>query len=253
MAIIVKTPRELELMRESAQLAARIRDAVAASIAPGVTTGDLADLAEKMMKAAGAKSAFLGYRGFPGQICTSVNAEVVHGIPSAQRRIARGDVVSIDVGVILNGFVGDTATSVMVGVTDPEVIRLVRVAEEALAAAIARAVAGGRLGDVSNAVETVVKRAGFAVVKEFVGHGVGRALHEDPQIPNYGPAGRGPRLKPGMTLAIEPMVNMISSDVDVLDDGWTVLTRDRRPSAHVEHTVAITESGAPEILTLTKK
>jgi len=252
MAIIIKTPRELECMRESAQLAASIRDAVVAKVGPGVTTGDLADLAYELMKAAGAKSAFYGYRGFPGQICTSVNAEVVHGIPNAQRRIVRGDVVSIDIGVVLNGFVGDTATTVMVGVTDPEVIRLVRVAEEALSVAISKAVNGGRLGDISNAVETVIERAGFAVVKDFVGHGVGRSLHEDPQIPNYGVAGRGPRLRPGMTLAIEPMVNMISPEVDVLDDGWTVLTRDRRPSAHVEHTVAISESGDAEILTLVK-
>lgn len=249
MAIIIKTPQELDCMRASARLAARIRDAVAAKIAPGVTTGELADFALEMMRQAGAKSAFHGYRGFPGQICTSVNAEVVHGIPSAQRRIVRGDIVSIDIGVVLGGFVGDTATTVMVGVTDPEVIRLVRVAEEALAEAIRKAVAGGRLGDISNAVETTVKRAGFTVVKDFVGHGVGRSLHEDPQIPNYGPAGRGPKLKAGMTLAIEPMVNMISDEVDVLDDGWTVMTRDRRPSAHVEHTVAVREDGEPEILT----
>ncbi len=252
MAIIIKTPDELVKMRASAQLAARIRDTLAAKIAPGVTTGELGDLAFEMMKAAGAKSAFLGYRGFPGQICTSINAEVVHGIPNHARKIQRGDIVSIDIGVVLNGFVGDTATTVMVGVTDPETIRLVRVSEEALAAGIKAARAGNRLGDVSNAIETVVKKAGFTVVKDFVGHGVGRSLHEEPQIPNYGAAGRGPKLKPGMTLAIEPMVNMVSSDVDVLEDGWTVLTRDRRPSAHVEHTVAVCDGDA-EILTLTQK
>lgn len=251
MAIIIKTEQELGRMRASAQLAAEIRDELASKISPGVTTGELADYALEMMKKAGAKSAFFGYRGFPGQICTSVNAEVVHGIPGP-RKILLGDAVSIDIGVVLNGFVGDTATTVMVGVTDPEVIRLVRVSEEALMAGIKAAVANGRLGDISNAIETVVKKAGFAVVKDFVGHGVGRSLHEDPQIPNYGPAGRGPRLKPGMTLAIEPMVNMVSPDVDVLEDGWTVLTRDRKFSAHVEHTVAIRD-GEAEILTLRKK
>jgi methionyl aminopeptidase len=249
MAIIIKTPDELVRMRASAQVAARIRDAVAAKVSPGVSTGELGDYALELMKKEGAKSAFFGYRGFPGQICTSVNAEVVHGIPSPQRKILRGDIVSVDIGVVHNGFIGDTATTVMVGVTDPEVIRLISVAEEALLAGIKQARSGNRLGDVSNAIETVVKRAGFAVVKDFVGHGVGRSMHEDPQIPNYGPAGRGPKLKSGMTLAIEPMVNMISSEVDVLEDGWTVLTRDRRPSAHVEHTVAVREGDA-EILTL---
>ena len=249
MAIIIKTADELVKMRASAQLAARIRDAVAAKISPGVSTGELGELAVQMMRAAGAKSAFYGYRGFPGQICTSLNSEVVHGIPNAQRKINFGDIVSVDIGVVLNGFVGDTATTIMVGVTDPETLRLVRVSEEALFAGIRAARAGNRLGDISNAIETVVKKAGFTVVKDFVGHGVGRSLHEDPQIPNYGSAGRGPKLKPGMTLAIEPMVNMISSEVDVLADGWTVRTRDGRPSAHVEHTVAIRD-GDPEILTL---
>ena len=250
MAIIVKTPQELDRMRASGRLAGRIRDALAAKISPGVTTGELDAYARELMIAAGGKSAFFGYRGFPGNICASVNEEVVHGIPGS-RKIALGDIVSIDVGVVLDGFIGDTAKTVMVGVTDPEVLRLVRVAEESLAAGIRYAQAGGRLGDVSHAIESVVRKAGFAVVKEFVGHGVGRSMHEEPQIPNYGPAGKGPRLRHGMTLAIEPMVNMVSPDVDVMDDGWTVLTRDRRPSAHVEHTVAITDAG-PEILTLSE-
>lgn len=249
MAIIIKTPAELDKMRASNRLAARIRDAVAAKVSPGVTTGDLADLALQMMKDAGAKSAFFGYRGFPGQICTSVNSEVVHGIPSGTRRIQIGDIVSVDIGVILDGYVGDTATTIMLGVTDPEIIRLVRISHDALAAGIAAARPGNRVGDISNAIERVIKKAGFAVVQDFVGHGVGRSLHEDPQIPNYGPAGRGPKLKPGMTLAIEPMVNMISPDVEILEDGWTVLTRDRKPSCHVEHTVAIRD-GEAEILTL---
>ena len=249
--IIIKTPEEIVRMRASAQIAAYVRDTVASRIAPGVTTRELDAYASELIAREGAKSSFLGYRGFPGHTCISVNEEVVHGIPGP-RKIARGDVVSLDVGVQFEGFVGDTATTVMVGVTDPEVIRLVRVAEQALAAGIARAVPGGRLSDISNAIEREVVQAGFSVVRDFVGHGVGRSMHEDPQIPNYGPPGRGPRLREGMTLAIEPMVNMVTAEVDVLDDGWTVVTRDRRPSAHVEHTVAIGPNG-PEILTCKKK
>lgn len=249
MAIIIKTPAELEKMRAANRLAAQIRDALATRLAPGMTTADLAELAATMIKDAGAKSAFLGYRGFPGVICTSVNNEVVHGIPSPKRRIQCGDIVSVDIGVILNGFVGDTAKTIMLGVTDPEILRLIRTGDEALAAGIAAARYGNRLGDISNAIEKVIRKAGFAIVEDFVGHGVGRSLHEDPQIPNYGPAGRGPKLKSGMTFAIEPMINMISPDVEVLADGWTVLTRDRRPSCHVEHTIAIRE-GDPEILTI---
>ena len=245
--IIIKTPEELDCMRASGQLAGRIRDELARRIAPGITTAELDDYARELMGKAGARSAFHGYRGFPGHICTSINNVVVHGIPGRQR-IQVGDVVSLDVGVILDGFVGDTATSVMVGVTDPNVIRLVRVAEQALDAGIQRAVAGGRLSDVSHAIEEVVVQAGFSVVRDFVGHGVGRSMHEEPQIPNYGPPGRGPKLKAGMTLAIEPMVNMGVPEVEVLADGWTVTTVDRKPSAHVEHTVAVME-GHAEILT----
>jgi methionyl aminopeptidase len=249
--IIIKTPEEIVRMRASAQIAARVRDAVAAKIAPGVSTRELDAYASDLIAREGAKSSFLGYRGFPGHTCISVNEEVVHGIPGA-RKILRGDVVSLDVGVQFEGFVGDTAMTVMVGVTDTEVLRLVRVAEQALAAGIAKAVPGGRLSDISHAIESVVVDAGFSVVRDFVGHGVGRSMHEDPQIPNYGSPGRGPRLREGMTLAIEPMVNMLAPEVDLLDDGWTVVTRDRKPSAHVEHTVAIGANG-PEILTCTKK
>ncbi len=245
--IIIKTPEELERMRGSGQLAARIRDELARRVAPGVTTAELDEYARELMVKAGARSAFFGYRGFPGHICTSVNNVVVHGIPGPQR-IRMGDVVSLDVGVVLDGFIGDTATSVMVGVTDPEVIRLVRVAEQALEAGIRQAVEGGRLSDVSHAIEQAVTRAGFSVVRDFVGHGVGRSMHEEPQIPNYGPPGRGPKLKAGMTLAIEPMVNLGRPDVEVLPDGWTVTTVDRKPSAHVEHTVAVLADHA-EILT----
>lgn len=246
--IIIKTPDEIERMRASGRVAAQVRDELARKMAPGVTTGDLDAYAHELIGKLGAKSAFYGYRGYPGNICTSVNDEVVHGIPGP-RKINLGDVVSVDVGVIYEGYVGDTALSVLVGVTDPEVIRLVRVAEQALAAAIAKAVPGGRLSDISHAVEKTATDAGFSVVREFVGHGIGRSMHEDPQVPNFGPPGKGPRLKPGMTLAIEPMVNLGRADVEVMPDGWTVLTKDRRPSAHVEHTVAIGEDG-PEILTV---
>ncbi|MCZ7592586.1 MAG: type I methionyl aminopeptidase [Kiritimatiellae bacterium] len=245
--IIIKTAEELDRMRASGRIAARVRDELARRTAPGVTTGELDDYARELIEKAGARSAFLGYRGFPGNICASLNNVVVHGIPGSQR-IQIGDVVSLDVGVVFEGFVGDTATTVMVGVTDPNLIRLVRVAEHALENGIRQAVAGNRLSDVSHAIEQTVVEAGFSVVRDFVGHGVGRSMHEDPQIPNYGLPGRGPKLKPGMTLAIEPMVNMGVAEVEVLSDGWTVTTRDRRPSAHVEHTVAVMD-GHAEILT----
>lgn len=245
--IIIKTAEELDRMRASGRIAARVRDELARRAAPGVTTGELDDYARELIEKAGARSAFLGYRGFPGNICASLNNVVVHGIPGSQR-IQIGDVVSLDVGVVFEGFVGDTATTVMVGVTDPNLIRLVRVAEHALENGIRQAVAGNRLSDVSHAIEQTVVEAGFSVVRDFVGHGVGRSMHEDPQIPNYGLPGRGPKLKPGMTLAIEPMVNMGVAEVEVLSDGWTVTTRDRRPSAHVEHTVAVMD-GHAEILT----
>ena len=247
--IIVKNPAELDRMRASGKVAARVRDALIKAVAPGVSTGELDGWARDLMAKEGARSAFLGYRGFPGHICTSINEVVVHGIPGGQR-VRLGDLVSIDVGVIFEGFVGDTAATVMVGVTDSEVVRLVRVAERALEQGIAKAVPGGRLSDISNAIETESKKAGFTVVRDFVGHGIGRSMHEDPQIPNYGPPGKGPKLKPGMTLAIEPMLNQGVAEVDVLGDGWTVVTRDRKPSVHVEHTVAILEDG-PEILTCT--
>jgi methionyl aminopeptidase len=248
--IILKTPDELERMRISGRMAAQVRDELARVVRPGVTTGELDDYARELMAKLGGRSAFFGYRGFPGHICASVNEVVVHGIPG-DLRVRVGDIVSIDIGVVYDGFVGDTATTVMVGVTDAEVIRLIRVSEQALAAGIARAVAGGRLSDISHAIEQEVVSAGFSVVRDFVGHGIGRSMHEEPQIPNYGPPGKGPRLKAGMTLAIEPMVNLGAADVEVMADGWTVLTRDRKPSAHVEHTVAVLE-GQPEILTCAK-
>lgn len=249
--IIVKTADELDRMRASGRVAARVRDALVRAVVPGVSTAELDSLARDLMAQEGARSAFLGYRGFPGHICTSINEVVVHGIPGEQR-VKLGDLISIDVGVIFDGFVGDTAATTMVGVTDREVIRLVKVAEQALAEGIAKAVPGGRLSDVSHAIEQESVKAGFSVVRDFVGHGIGRSMHEDPQIPNYGPPGRGPRLRPGMTLAIEPMLNQGGPEVEVMADGWTVKTRDRKPSVHVEHTVAVLEDG-PEILTCATK
>lgn len=238
-------------MRESCQLAAQILDEVVQQCSPGVSTQELDDFARDRMKEYGADSAFLGYRGYPAHICTSVNDEVVHGIPN-DRRMQVGDVVSIDVGTRYNGWIGDNARTVRVGETDPEVSRLLDVTEAALAAAIQKAVTGARLSDVSHAVEQVAVEAGFHVVREFVGHGVGRTMHEDPQIPNFGPPGRGPRLRPGMTLAVEPMVNLGTPEVEIMEDGWTVLTGDRKPSAHFEHTILV-QDGEAEILTRKKK
>ena len=205
-------------------------------------------MARRLIEERKARPSFLGYRGYPAAMCISVNDEVIHGIPG--RRVVRpGDVVSLDVGVLKGGFHGDCATTVMVGVTDPEVIRLVEATRRALAAAVAAARPGACLSDVSHAVQSIAEAAGCSVVRDFVGHGVGRHLHEEPQIPNYGRPGRGPALRPGMTLAIEPMVNLGKGGVDVLDDGWTVVTRDGLPSAHFEHTVAVLGEGS-EVLTL---
>ncbi len=245
--IVLKQAHELEAMRASGNLAGRVRDKVAAAVTPGATTAEIADYAGELIEAEGATCAFLGYRGFPGKICISVNEEVVHGIPGP-RVVEIGDVVSLDFGVLLDGFYGDTATTVLVGVTDPEVIRMVRVTERSLEDGLAQARKGGKLSDISHAIQKTVEGAGFSIVRDFVGHGIGRSLHEDPQVPNYGRAGRGPALKSGMTLAVEPMVNLGKAGTLVLDDGWTVVARDRKPSAHFEHTIAIGEDGV-EILT----
>lgn len=246
--IKIKDAAELEGMRAAGRVAATVREAVRRKIAPGVTTADLDAYAVELITKLGGKSAFIGYRGFPGHICASVNDEIVHGIPGP-RRIEMGDIVSIDVGVKYEGFIGDTAVTAMVGVTDADVLRLVKVTEEALAAAVAQAVEGNRLSDISHAVECCAVEAGLGIVREFVGHGVGREMHEDPQIPNFGPPGRGPKLRAGMTLALEPMFNLGVEEVEILDDGWTVRTRDRKPSAHFEHTIAVGLEQA-EILTL---
>lgn len=234
-------------MRKSCQAVAEIRDKLVSMVAPGVTTGEIDRCAASLIKEKGGTSAFLNYRGFPGNICISVNEEVVHGI-GGERKLLYGDVLKLDVGIFLNGWVGDTAISVAVGAVSPEVDRLMRKTEEALYIGIAQAVEGNRVGDICGAIENFVNAQGYSVVREFVGHGVGRKLHEEPQIPNYGKAGTGPKIKAGMTLAIEPMINMGRADVKVLKDGWTVVATDGKPSAHYEHTILVTES-EPEVLT----
>jgi methionyl aminopeptidase len=249
--IHVKSGREIEQMRVACRAAAEILAAVAALVRPGVTTQELDDAAGRLIASRGGKSPFKGYKGYPGQCCVSVNEEVVHGI-AGNRRVQYGDIVSIDLGIVVNGFVGDNATTVAAGVVAPRTQDLLRVTERSLYAGIAAARAGNRVGDISAAVQELVEAAGFSVVREFVGHGVGRRMHEDPQVPNFGEPGKGPKLRPGMTLAIEPMINAGGVEVVTLSDGWTVVTADRQPSAHFEHTVLITEQEA-EILTWQKK
>lgn len=238
-------------MRAACRAAGEVLQAVAALAAPGITTAELNEAAGKLIVERGGKSPFLGYKGYPGQICVSVNEEVVHGIPG-KRKLQYGDIVSLDVGIVVNGYVGDNATTVAVGLVQPQTQELLRVTEQALYAGIAQARPGHRVGDISHAVQTTVEAHGFSVVREFVGHGVGRKMHEDPQIPNFGRRHEGPKLKPGMTLAIEPMINAGTFEVRLLSDGWTVITADGAPSAHFEHTVLVTEDEA-EILTWLKK
>lgn len=245
--IPIKSAREIELMRRAGAIASEILQALAKEVAPGKTTGEIDKLAAEMMRSHDSKSAFFGYRGFPGYTCISVNEEVVHGI-GGPRKIMPGDVVKIDVGIVKNGFIGDNATTIPVGDIPDETKRLLAVTEQSLFEAIEHARAGRRLADLCGAVEDFAKPHGFTVVREFVGHGVGRRLHEEPQIPNYRPQGKSPILAAGMTLAIEPMINAGVPSVRILDDGWTVITEDRKPSAHFEHTVLVT-SGEPELLT----
>jgi methionyl aminopeptidase len=245
--IILKNDREIAAMRVAGRVAARVLDDVAKKVAPGLTTRDLDEYAASQIKAFGARSAFLGYRKYPCHICISVNEEVVHGLASG-RRVAFGDIVSLDVGVVCDGFIGDTARTVAVGGSDMRVQKLMDVTERALYDGVAQAVPGNRVVDISRAIQACVEGQGFSVVREFVGHGVGRSVHEEPQIPNYVDGKVSPRLRPGMTLAIEPMVNAGVSAVKILSDGWTVVTQDGQPSAHFEHTILVTDAG-PEILT----
>ena len=249
--IPIKSPKEIEKMRQSCRSASDILDRVRELIRPGITTKEVDEAAADFMSEAHVKSAFLGYRlghrVFPGNICISLNDEVVHGIGS-QRRIQYGEIVKLDIGVIQDGWVGDNATTVPVGIIDERTDQLLRVTENALASAIGAAREGRRVGDICAEIEDEARRSGFSVVREFVGHGVGRKMHEEPQIPNYGKRGSGPKLRAGMTLAIEPMINIGASEVKLLDDGWTVRTADEMPSAHFEHIVLITRD-EPEILT----
>jgi len=235
-------------MRAANVLVADVLAELREMVRPGVTTAELDEFAERRVRGAGAVPAFKGYHGFPATLCTSVNEEVIHGIPSA-RALSQGDIVSIDIGVLLDGFYGDAAITVPLGPIDPRVAELLRVTEESLYRGIEQARVGARVSDIGHAVQQHVEAHGFSVVREFVGHGVGAALHEDPQVPNYGPAGRGPRLAEGMTLAIEPMVAMGRAAVKVLRDGWTAVTKDRSLAAHFEHTVAVT-AGGPVIMTV---
>jgi methionyl aminopeptidase len=246
--IVCRSQAEIEKLRRVNQLVARILAELRATVAAGVTTQEIDALAETRVREAGAVPAFKGYHGFPATVCASVNEQVVHGIPS-KRRLAEGDILSIDMGAQLDGFFGDCAVTVPVGRTSTDAERLLRVTKESLFHGIEAVRPGARVSDIGAAVQRHVEAEGMSVVREFVGHGIGTALHEEPQIPNYGPQGRGPRLSPGMVLAIEPMVNLGKADVEVLSDGWTAVTRDRKWSAHFEHTVVVTRDGC-EILTL---
>ena len=249
MAIQIKTAFEIETMRASGRILRKVHEAIAPAVQPGATTMDLEEIAMAKIQELGVVAAFKGYHSYPAALCTSVNEEVVHGIPSTSRRLKQGDLLSIDCGVILDGYYSDAAVSYGVGEVSPETDRLLQTTEKSLYAAIEAAQVGGRLGDISAAVQRVCEAEGFGVVRDFVGHGIGRAMHEDPQVPNFGTAGKGPRLKAGMVLAIEPMVNAGGPEVKVLKDGWTAVTLDGSYSAHFEHTVAITKDG-PRILTL---
>jgi methionyl aminopeptidase len=247
--IVCRSAAELRRLRDANQLVGRVLDQIREAVKPGATTAALDALAEREIRAAGAVPAFKGYKGYPATICASVNEQVVHGIPSS-RALREGDIISIDLGALLDGFYGDSAITVAVGRIAPEAAALLRVTEESLWKAIEAVRPGARVSDIGHAVQTHVEKFGFSVVREFVGHGIGSELHEEPQIPNYGGPGRGPRLAEGMVLAIEPMVNAGGSGVKVLQDGWTAVTTDRSLSAHFEHTVAVTSDGA-EVLSLT--
>jgi methionyl aminopeptidase len=245
---MIKSAAEIEAMRRSGIALRKVHEAVRAVVGVGVTTMDLERAAAAKVEELGVKSAFKGYHGYPAILCTSINSEVIHGIPSDRGKLKDGDIVSVDCGVIVDGFYSDCAVTYPIGTPSADVQRLLRVTEASLYAAIDKAVPGGRLFDISHAVQSMCEAEGFGVVREFVGHGIGRSMHEDPQLPNIGNSGKGPRLKAGMVLAIEPMINLGRPEVKVLEDGWTAITVDGSFSAHFEHTVAITKDG-PFILT----
>ena len=245
--IVLKSQQEIAYMREAGRIVAETLELIRQAVKPDVTTQELDRIADEYIRERGAIPAFKGYNGFPGSICASVNEEVVHGIPGP-RKLKNGDIISVDIGTLINGLDGAAAMTFPVGEVAPEVAQLLKVTEESLYKGIAQAVADQRLYDISHAVQIHAEEFGYGVVRDYVGHGIGRKMHEDPQIPNYNAPGRGPRLKPGMTLAIEPMINMGTYEVKTLRDNWTVITRDKKWSAHFEHTIAVTD-GEPEILT----
>lgn len=245
--IICKTPREIDIMRQAGKIVALTHEELKKHIQPGITTKELDAIAESIIRKYDAIPSFKGYNGFRGSICASVNEELVHGIPG-KRALKDGDIISIDIGAQYNGYHGDSAWTYAVGDIDPETQRLLEVTEESLYRGLEEAKPGMRLSNISHAIQTYVEANNFSIVREYVGHGVGQDLHEDPQIPHYGPPNKGPRLKPGMVLAVEPMVNAGSRYVKTLEDNWTVVTQDGKMCAHFEHTIAITESGF-EILT----
>jgi methionyl aminopeptidase len=245
--IVRKSPAEIETMARAGAVVAETIAAIGEAVEPGVTTAELDALAEELIRSRGGVPTFKGYRGFPASICASPNSMIVHGIPGPYR-LAEGDLISIDVGVTLDGFVGDSAYTFAVGEIDPEARRLLEVGQAALAAGIEAARSGNHVGDISSAVQRVTEEAGFSIVRSLVGHGVGRSMHEEPQVPNYGEPGHGPKLAPGMTLAIEPMITAGGAEVFVADDQWSISTSDESLAAHFEHTVAVTDEG-PRILT----
>ncbi|NBD13122.1 type I methionyl aminopeptidase [Corallococcus silvisoli] len=244
----IKSPDEIALMREAGRIVCEILDALEKAVAPGVSTWELDALAEKLIAQKGARPAFKGYHGFPAVLCASVNHEVVHGLPDRKRRLVDGDLLKLDFGVAYRGYFGDSARTVTVGKVAPEAQALVDATRQSLEKAIRVMRPGNRIGDIGHAVQSHVEARGFSVVRDFVGHGIGRKLHEPPQVPNYGQAGAGMKLRPGMVLAVEPMVNLGTADVEVLEDEWTAVTVDGKLSAHFEHTILISERG-PEVLT----
>jgi len=246
--IVLKTGRELKIMREACRISAGALQTAGKAVEPGITTAELDKLAEEYILSHGGKPNFKNYQGYPATACISINNEVIHGIPSSKRKLQQGDIVSIDLGAEFEGYHGDNAATFACGDVSDAAKRLMDITEQSLYKGIAAAVSGGRIGDIGFAVQNFVEANGYSVVRQFVGHGIGNKLHEEPEVPNFGTAGRGIRLMPGMTLAIEPMVNAGGSDVKILPDGWTVLTRDGSLSAHFEHTVVITADG-PKILT----
>ena len=245
MTVVLKSQEEIEKMRRAGRVVREVLELVRSHVKPGATTLDLEKVAEARLKELGAKPAFKGYHGYPCVLCTSVNSEVVHGIPSKKRVLKEGDIVSVDFGAVIDGYYGDSAITIPVGEKiAPVTEKLLRVTEESLKAGIAAVKPGATLGDIGAAVQGVVEAEGFSVVRDFVGHGIGSQMHEEPQVPNYGLPGKGMKLRPGMVIAIEPMVNIGGPDVRVLKDGWTAVTDDGSMSAHFEHTVAVTDTGA---------